>query len=51
MLQTEVRNMGSQARIEADVFCHELHIRDIDKNRRIIYRIDENAILRYLIRQ
>jgi phage-related protein len=25
--------------------CHELRIRDIDKNWRIIYRIDEDAIL------
>jgi phage-related protein len=25
--------------------CHELRIRDVDKNWRIIYRIDEDAIL------
>lgn len=27
------------------VHCHELRIRDADKNWRIIYRIDEDAIL------
>ncbi|MGG6265095.1 type II toxin-antitoxin system RelE/ParE family toxin [Leptolyngbya sp. AN03gr2] len=28
-----------------DAHCHELRIRDIDKNWRIIYRIDDDAIL------
>jgi phage-related protein len=27
------------------VHCHELRIRDVDKNWRIIYRIDDDAIL------
>ncbi|ESA32903.1 transposase [Leptolyngbya sp. Heron Island J] len=25
--------------------CHELRITDVDKNRRIIYRIDDDAVL------
>jgi phage-related protein len=33
------------SRFKLTVHCHELRVRDADKNWRIIYRIDEDAIL------
>jgi phage-related protein len=43
--EAKISGRRNQGRCPASAHCHELRVRDRNKNWRIIYRIDEDAIV------